>query len=99
MPELCPDFSHLPVHRVGEVVPTSGPAIVLCFDDGYGFPAHRGGPMFYADSVGLHAVLYALRRFAANPYADPGSWQPAPLLARLGALGKTFNDSVGGKPT
>ena len=73
--------------------------IDIVYLTGYGFPAYRGGPMFYADSVGLHAVLYALRRFAANPYADPGSWQPAPLLARLGALGKTFSDSVGGKPT
>ena len=73
--------------------------IDIVYLTGYGFPAYRGGPMFYADSIGLHAVLYALRRFAANPYADPGAWQPAPLLARLGSLGKTFNDSVGGKPT
>ena len=73
--------------------------IDIVYLTGYGFPAYRGGPMFYADSIGLHAVLYALRRFAANPYADPGAWQPAALLARLGSLGKTFNDSVGGKPT
>ncbi len=73
--------------------------IDIVYLTGYGFPAYRGGPMFYADSIGLHAVLYALRRFAANPYADPGAWQPAALLARRGALGKTFNDSVGGKPT
>jgi 3-hydroxyacyl-CoA dehydrogenase len=73
--------------------------IDMVYLTGYGFPLFRGGPMFYADTLGLHAVLYALRRFAANPHADPGSWEPAPLLARLGALGKTFNDSVTGRPS
>jgi 3-hydroxyacyl-CoA dehydrogenase len=73
--------------------------IDMVYLTGYGFPLFRGGPMFYADTVGLHSVLYAMRRFAANPHADPGSWEPAPLLARLGALGKTFNDSVTGKPS
>jgi 3-hydroxyacyl-CoA dehydrogenase len=58
---------------------------------GYGFPVLRGGPMFYADTVGLHSVLLAMRRFAANPHADPGAWEPAALLARLGSEGKTFN--------
>ena len=41
--------------------------IDIVYLTGYGFPAYRGGPMFYADSIGLHAVLYALRRFAAQP--------------------------------
>jgi 3-hydroxyacyl-CoA dehydrogenase len=73
--------------------------IDVVYLSGYGFPLYRGGPMFYADSIGLHAVLYAMRRFAADPHADPGSWQPAPLLSRLGALGKTFNDAAGSKPS
>jgi len=73
--------------------------IDMVYLTGYGFPLFRGGPMFYADTLGLHSVLYAMRRFAANPHADPGSWEPAPLLARLGALGKTFNDSFTGKPS
>lgn len=51
---------------------------------GYGFPRHRGGPMYYADSVGLDTVVRSLQQFAA-----PG-WEPAPLLTRLAADGKTF---------
>jgi 3-hydroxyacyl-CoA dehydrogenase len=58
---------------------------------GYGFPAYRGGPMFYADTVGLPTLIQAMRRFAANAVRDPGSWTPAPLLARLAFEGKTFN--------
>jgi 3-hydroxyacyl-CoA dehydrogenase len=63
---------------------------------GYGFPIHRGGPMLYADTVGLYAVERRMRQFAANPHADPGFWKPAPLLARLAAAGRTFNASPGG---
>jgi 3-hydroxyacyl-CoA dehydrogenase len=58
---------------------------------GYGFPPFRGGPMLYADTVGLVLVARAMRGFAANPHADAAFWQPAPLLARLAADGKTFN--------
>jgi len=65
--------------------------IDIVYLTGYGFPVFRGGPMFYADTVGLHSVLRAMRRFASNPYSDPGAWEPASLLARLGAEGKTFN--------
>jgi 3-hydroxyacyl-CoA dehydrogenase len=63
---------------------------------GYGFPIHRGGPMLYADTVGLYAVERRMRQFAANPHADPAFWRPAPLLARLAAAGGTFNASPGG---
>jgi 3-hydroxyacyl-CoA dehydrogenase len=58
---------------------------------GYGFPLFRGGPMFYADTVGLETIVRTLHRFSANPVTDPGFWQPAALLARLAAEGKTFN--------
>jgi 3-hydroxyacyl-CoA dehydrogenase len=64
--------------------------IDLVYLNGYGFPAHRGGPMLYADTVGLPNVVRALRRFAAEPGADP-SWQPAPLLLQLAEEGKSFN--------
>ena len=64
--------------------------IDLVYLNGYGFPAYRGGPMLYADTVGLPNVVRALRRFAAEPGADP-SWQPAPLLVKLAEEGKTFN--------
>ncbi|HRP27073.1 MAG TPA: 3-hydroxyacyl-CoA dehydrogenase NAD-binding domain-containing protein [Burkholderiaceae bacterium] len=58
---------------------------------GYGFPLHRGGPMCYADTVGLFNVVQAMRRFARNPHDDAAFWEPAPLLARLAADGKTFS--------
>ena len=63
--------------------------IDVVYLNGYGFPLHRGGPMFYADSVGLPNVLRALRRFAAEPGADL-AWQPAPLLVRLAEAGRGF---------
>jgi 3-hydroxyacyl-CoA dehydrogenase len=58
---------------------------------GYGFPLARGGPMFYADTVGLPKVVQSMKRFAANPHGDPAFWKPAPLLEKLAAEGKTFN--------
>jgi len=58
---------------------------------GYGFPPWRGGPMLYADMSGLFNVTRRMQRFAAMPGADAEFWTPAPLLARLGAEGKTFN--------
>jgi 3-hydroxyacyl-CoA dehydrogenase len=64
--------------------------IDLVYLNGYGFPAQRGGPMLYADTVGLPNVVRALKRFAAEPGADP-SWQPAPLLLQLAEEGKNFN--------
>ncbi len=58
---------------------------------GYGFPLYRGGPMHYADTVGLFNVIRTMHRFAATGRGDPVFWQPAPLLARLAAEGKTFD--------
>ena len=65
--------------------------IDVVYLNGYGFPLHRGGPMKYADEVGLPNVVRALQRFAAEPGADPALWAPAPLLARLAAEGGSFN--------
>jgi 3-hydroxyacyl-CoA dehydrogenase len=56
---------------------------------GYGFPLHRGGPMFYADTVGLPNVAAAMEKYARGRHGE--FWKPAPLLARLAAEGKTFN--------
>ena len=64
--------------------------IDIVYLNGYGFPLRRGGPMLYADGVGLGNVARSLRRFAAEPGA-PDWWQPAPLLVRLAAEGRTFN--------
>lgn len=58
---------------------------------GYGFPLWRGGPMWYADTVGLYNVMRSMHCYAANPGADPRFWKPAPLIARLAAEGRTFN--------
>ncbi len=56
---------------------------------GYGFPLHRGGPMFYADTVGLFNVVTAMEKYARGRHGE--YWKPAPLIARLAAEGKTFN--------
>jgi 3-hydroxyacyl-CoA dehydrogenase len=58
---------------------------------GYAFPLFRGGPLFYADSMGLQNVAATMREFANNPLADPSFWQPAALLAQLAEQDKTFN--------
>ncbi|MBY0238689.1 MAG: enoyl-CoA hydratase/isomerase family protein [Burkholderiaceae bacterium] len=63
--------------------------IDMVYLTGYGFPLHRGGPMFYADTVGLPNVLAAMERMAGGRHGD--AWQPAPLLVRLAAEGKGFN--------
>jgi len=62
--------------------------IDLIYLNGYGFPAWRGGPMFYADSVGLDKVLATIREL----HARCGEWwKPAPLLEKLAAEGRTFS--------
>ena len=56
---------------------------------GYGFPRYRGGPMFYADMIGLDKVLATMEEL----HAAYGDWcEPAPLLRRLAKEGKTFAD-------
>jgi 3-hydroxyacyl-CoA dehydrogenase len=63
--------------------------IDIVYLSGYGFPLWRGGPMFYADSVGLDKVLAAMRRYAEGHQGQ--AWQPAPLLVRLAEAGRSFN--------
>jgi 3-hydroxyacyl-CoA dehydrogenase len=65
--------------------------IDMVYLTGYGFPVYRGGPMQYADQVGLFNVVQTMHRFARNPHDDADFWKPAPLLARLAAEGKTFS--------
>jgi 3-hydroxyacyl-CoA dehydrogenase len=60
----------------------------IVYLNGYGFPKWRGGPMFYADSLGLGTVidkLEALRELTGDP-----CWEPAPLLVQLAAGGQTL---------
>lgn len=61
----------------------------VIFINGYGFPTWRGGPLFYADSVGLAQVLERIREFHQRLGAW---WTPAPLLERLVAEGRRFAD-------
>jgi 3-hydroxyacyl-CoA dehydrogenase len=56
---------------------------------GYGFPAHRGGPMFYADTIGPKAVYDKICEFR-DTLGRPQDWQPAPLLAKLAESGGRF---------
>jgi 3-hydroxyacyl-CoA dehydrogenase len=58
---------------------------------GYGFPATRGGPMFYAEAVGLPLVQRRMREFARNPHGDPQVWKPAALIERLVASGGSWD--------
>ena len=69
--------------------------IDLVYLYGYGFPAYRGGPMFFAGQTGLHEVVRALKSIAAQPGSDVGAWTPAPLLARLAQQGQTFSGFKG----
>ena len=64
--------------------------IDMVYLNGYGFPLHRGGPMHYADQVGLYNVARSMRRFAANKLSDPKFWKPATLVEKLAAEGSTF---------
>jgi 3-hydroxyacyl-CoA dehydrogenase len=63
--------------------------IDMVYLTGYGFPLYRGGPMFYADTIGLKNVVAAMAKYAGGRNGQ--YWQPAALLARLAAEGKTFN--------
>ena len=55
---------------------------------GYGFPAYRGGPMFYADSIGLETIYRTICEFS-DTYGQE-FWQPAALLKQLVEEGKTL---------
>lgn len=78
-------------HILEEGIASKASDIDMVYLTGYGFPIWRGGPMHYADQLGLFNVAEAMKRFAKNPLDDAKFWQPAPLLARLVAEGKTFN--------
>ena len=61
---------------------------------GFGFPVWRGGPMFYADTVGLPQVLQRIEEFQAEHGSE--LWTAAPLLRRLAESGKTFTEKPDG---
>ncbi|HYL86898.1 MAG TPA: 3-hydroxyacyl-CoA dehydrogenase NAD-binding domain-containing protein [Candidatus Angelobacter sp.] len=63
--------------------------IDIIYINGYGFPAHRGGPMWYADTVGLKTVYDRVVEFHRR---HGEIWEPAPLLKQLAEQGKSFAD-------
>ena len=63
--------------------------IDMVYLTGYGFPLFRGGPMFYADTVGLPNVLDTINGYAKGRHGE--AWTPAPLLVKLAGEGKGFN--------
>jgi 3-hydroxyacyl-CoA dehydrogenase len=64
--------------------------IDVVWTSGYGFPRFRGGPMFYADTIGLKAVHAGMLKY--RELYGPMHWQPAPLLERLAQQGRTLAD-------
>ncbi len=75
--------------RILEEGIAAGPAdIDVIWCNGYGFPRHYGGPMFYADTLGLKPVLKAIRALAKRE--GERYWSPAPLLVRLAKDQSTF---------
>ncbi len=62
--------------------------IDMVYVAGYGFPEFRGGPIFYADTIGLPNILRTMRGFAKG--YQPDAWQPAPLLSKLASQGRNF---------
>ena len=77
---------------LAEGIASKASDIDMVYLTGYGFPLFRGGPMRYADEVGLYNVVRAMRRYDAADTAgrQAGAWKPAPLLAKLAAEGGSF---------
>ncbi len=65
--------------------------VIYCY--GFGFPRYRGGPMFYAETIGLATVLSRVNEYRAR-FGD--YWEPAPLLERLVAEGRGFYSEPAG---
>jgi 3-hydroxyacyl-CoA dehydrogenase len=68
-------------HVLGEGIATRAADIDVVWTAGYGFPRYRGGPMFYAETIGLATLLDGMRRY--GDMFGPMHWAPAPLLVEL----------------
>ena len=79
-------------HILEEGIAAKASDIDTVYLAGYGFPVWRGGPMFYADTVGLSHVIAAMNRYAKGYQGD--AWKPAPLLRKLADAGQSFNTSA-----
>jgi 3-hydroxyacyl-CoA dehydrogenase len=77
-------------HILAEGIALRASDIDMVYLTGYGFPAYRGGPMFYASTVGLAKVVESIKRFQAG--YQGAQWKLAPLLEQLAREGKSFSD-------
>jgi 3-hydroxyacyl-CoA dehydrogenase len=73
---------------LGDGIATSAADIDAIWCNGYGFPRRRGGPMFYADTIGVAEVTAGIARFSSEQGAQ--YWTPAPLLLDLAQRGSSF---------
>ncbi len=78
-------------HILEESIANKASDIDIVYIYGYGFPPFRGGPMNYADQLGLFNVVQMMKKFQQNPLDDAKFWEPAPLIKKLVAEGKSFN--------
>jgi 3-hydroxyacyl-CoA dehydrogenase len=76
-------------HILEEGIALRASDIDMVYLTGYGFPPYRGGPMFYADTVGLDKVVAAIETFQKGYHGE--QWKPSALLLRLAREGKRFN--------
>jgi 3-hydroxyacyl-CoA dehydrogenase len=77
-------------HILEEGIALRASDVDMVYLTGYGFPPYRGGPMFYADTVGLSKVLSSIEGFQKGYQGQ--AWKPAPLLVKLAKEGRRFND-------
>jgi 3-hydroxyacyl-CoA dehydrogenase len=77
-------------HVLGEGIATRAADIDVVWTSGYGFPRYRGGPMFYAETIGLKTLLDGIDRYREQ--FGPMHWQPAPLLVELVQRGMSIAD-------
>lgn len=75
---------------LGDGIALRASDIDVVYTSGYGFPRHRGGPIFVADKLGLPAVVERLKAFGANPPTDPTFCRPAPLIEAFAQEGRSF---------
>jgi 3-hydroxyacyl-CoA dehydrogenase len=73
---------------LGEGIVLRAADIDVVWTSGYGFPRYRGGPMFYAEVIGLDTLLNGMRRY--RDAFGPMHWEPAPLLVELVERGMTI---------
>ncbi|MGH8139708.1 MAG: 3-hydroxyacyl-CoA dehydrogenase NAD-binding domain-containing protein [Steroidobacteraceae bacterium] len=80
---------------VAEGIAIRASDVDVVYVNGYGFPAYKGGPMFWAQRIGLGNIVATMRRLAAT---HGQRWRPAPLLERLAASGEGWSGPLATRP-